>query len=447
MRIDTQFYKQMLKIAIPIALQSLIVSSLNTLDTVMITNLGDATIAGVGLANQVFFFFMMICFGIGTGSSVMIAQYHGRRDFMNVKRSNAFSSILSVGAGFIFMVLAFLFPKFIIGLMIKDVAVIEAGAKYLKVIAFSYMITGFSLSNGITLRSTGNPRGPLIASIVSFFFNAFFNYVLIFGKLGFPELGVVGAAIGTIIARIAELIIIIWEGLKEDGPLRGQFKEICHFDAEFIHKYNKITAPVIVNETFWALGQVLYSVAYALVGTEATAAIQVVVAIQNIAFVIIRGLSNSCTVILGNTIGRGHLDKVFTYAIRFFKIGIIFAIILGMFMSLLPDVSLAVFNNLSPQVYSLARELLLVMGIIFIVKAFNSILIVGVLRGGGDTRYSMLVEMSSVWLVGVPLAFLGAAILKLPIHWVVILASMEEITKATVGFIRVLSKKWIHQID
>ncbi len=447
MRIDTQFYKQMLKIAIPIALQSLIVSSLNTLDTVMITNLGDATIAGVGLANQVFFFFMMICFGIGTGSSVMIAQYHGRKDLGAIRKVNAFSSILALIVGLIFTVLAVLFPHFIIGLMINDLDVINSGAQYLQVIAFSYMITGFSFANGITLRSTGNPRGPLLASIMSFFFNAFFNYVLIFGKFGFPELGVVGAAVGTIIARTTELFIIILQSIKDDGPLKGDLREMCQFDKPFIKKYIDITAPVIVNETFWALGQVLYSVAYALVGTEATAAIQVIVAIQNIAFVIIRGLSNSCTIILGSTIGRGHLDKVYPYAIRFFKIGTVFAVALGLFMALIPEVSLSLFNNLSAQVYQLSLELLRVMGFLFIIKAFNSILIVGVLRGGGDTRYSMAVEMTSVWLVGVPLAFIGAAILKLPIHWVVVLAAMEEFTKAIIGFIRVRSKKWIHQIE
>lgn len=446
MKYDKVFYRQMLAIAIPIAIQNLIVSSLNTLDTVMISTLGAPTIAGVGLANQVFFFFMMTCFGIGTGSSVLISQYHGRNDLMNVKRTNGLASILAMAVGLLFTILAFFWPQEILKLMIQDPAVIQEGSKYLSVVSLSYIITGFSFANGISLRSTGNARTPLMASIISFIFNAFFNYVLIFGKFGFPQLGVVGAAIGTIIARLAELFVIVYSSRRKGGPLQGDLADMVNFDAAFFDKYMKITAPVIVNETFWGLGQVLYSVAYAMVGTEETAAIQVVVAIQNIAFVLIRGMSNACAIMLGNSIGRGHMDHVYDYAVRFLKLGLILGGLIGVFLSLTPSFTLSLFGALEPEVFDLAHSLLRVMGIIFIVRAFNSILIVGVLRGGGDTRKSLILEMGAVWLVGIPLSFMGAALFKLSIHYVVILAAMEEITKAILGAFRVKSKKWIHQL-
>ena len=446
MNLDRDFYQQMLHTAIPIAIQNLIVSSLNTLDTVMISTLGSATIAGVGLANQVFFFLMMICFGIGTGSSVLISQYHGRRDYFNVKRTNGLATILAMFVSLIFTVVALFWPKQVIGLMIQDPQVITEGAKYLSVVALSYIITGFNFANGISLRSTGNAQSPLHASIISFVFNAFFNYVLIFGKFGFPRMGVVGAAMGTIIARLAEMAVLIYLSKRYNGPLNGKLKDMLAFDRPFFDKYMRITSPVIVNETFWALGQVLYSVAYAIVGTEATAAIQVVVAIQNIAFVLIRGLSNSCSIMLGNSIGRGEMDKIYTYALRFLKLGLMIGTIIGLFLCLTPSLTLSVFGNLEPEVNLIAHGLLRVMGIIFIFKGFNSILIVGVLRGGGDTKKSMILEMSSVWLVGVPLAFLGAAILKLPIYYVVIMAGMEEITKISLGMRRVFSKEWIHEL-
>lgn len=441
------FYSQMLRIAVPIAIQNLIVSSLNTLDTMMISTLGSATIAGVGLANQVFFLFMLLCFGIGSGGSVMISQYHGRGDIESVRKTNFMASLTAIVAGLVFTIIAVGFPHQIIGLMIQDQSVIEQGAKYLRVVGWSYVITGFSLANGMSLRSIGNPRGPLFASIISFFFNAFFNYVFIFGALGFPELGVVGAGIGTIIARLVEVIVIIYVSRKYQGPLSGNLTTSMSFTLQEVKQFFTIASPVILNETMWALGQVMYSVAYAIVGTESTAAIQVVVSIQNLAFVIIRGLSNACSIMLGNSIGRGHLDRVQQYGIRFLKIGAITGVLIGSFLFLTPQVTLSIFGSLTPKVYNIAVSLLKVMGILFVVKSFNSILVIGVLRGGGDTRRSMLIELFCVWFIGVPLSFLGASIFHLPIEWVVILAATEEFVKTIFGLFRVKSNKWIHEIE
>lgn len=441
------FYQQMLTIAIPITIQNLIVTSLNTLDTVMISTLGAQTIAGVGLANQIFFLFMLISFGIGSGASVMISQYYGRENMQQVRKINALASMLSMLTGLIFSFLAVVFPRQILGMMIQDPEVILQGTKYLKVVAWSYVITGFSFANGISLRSTGNPRGPLHASIISFIFNAFFNYALIFGVMGFPRLGVVGAAVGTIIARIVEFLMIIYVSRTYGGPLSGSLKDMLQFTKDDFQQFFTITTPVILNETIWALGQVMYNVSYAIVGTEATAAIQVVVAIQNIAFVIIRGLSNACSIMLGNDIGRGHVDRVQSYAWRFLRMGLIAGVIIGAILHLTPQLTLGLFGSLSPSVYNTAQSLLKVMGVLFIIKAFNSILIVGVLRGGGDTRYSMLVELFCVWLIGVPLAYFGASYFHLTIEWVVILATMEEVVKTCIAIFRVKSAKWIHEMS
>ncbi|EHR37458.1 MATE family efflux transporter [Facklamia languida] len=446
MNTKNDFYKEMLAIAIPIALQNLIVSSLNTLDTMMISTLGASTIAGVGLANQVFFFFMMICFGTGTGSSVMISQYYGRRDYENMRRVNALSAIICMVTGAVFTLLAFTMPERLIRLLIDDPIVINEGAKYLRVVCWSYILTGFSFACGISQRSTGNPRAPLVGSIIGFICNAFFNYAFIFGKFGMPELGVVGAAVGTIIARFAESGIILYSMTRYSSPLRGPIRDMMNFGNGFITKFMKVTFPVIVNETLWGLGQVLYSVAYAKVGTDATAAVQIVVAIQNLAFVLIRGLSNSCTIIIGKTIGQGLLQMVYPYAIRFLKLGTLFSVAIGLFMCLTPDLTLSLFGSLSPEVRLLCEILLVYMGILFMFKAFNSVLVVGVLRGGGDTTFSLFLETGSVWLVGVPLAFIGAVVFQLPIQWVVVLAGMEEVVKLFIGVYRVYSRKWIHEI-
>ncbi|WP_018659943.1 MATE family efflux transporter [Allofustis seminis] len=440
------FYKVMLQIAIPVSLQSLVTSALNTLDTMMISSLGDATIAGVGLANQVFFFFIMVCFGISTGSSVMISQYWGRRDARNARRVNGLATLISFVLGLIFTLAAILFPEQILQLMTSDAGVVAEGARYLKVIALTYILGGLTFSLGNSLRSTGDPRTPLFASIVGFVLNAFFNYVFIFGALGFPRLGVVGAAVGTLIARTAEFLVIIYVIKTYDGPLNASIKESLDFDKAFLVRFKTIVWPVIFNETFWALGQVLYSVAYAIVGREATAAVQVTVAIQNIAFVVVRGLGSSCTIMIGNSIGRGDIEQVYDYAHRFIKISLITGLVIGVTMGVTPEISLKLFGTLSESVHQLSVNLLRVMGAAFIMRAMNSILIVGILRGGGDTRYSMILEMGCVWLVGVPLAFIGAIFLHLPIYWLVGLVSAEELVKLIFSFRRIRTRKWVHEI-
>lgn len=190
----------------------------------------------------------------------------------------------------------------------------------------------------------------------------------------------------------------------------------------------------------------MYSIAYAKIGVEATAAVQIVTTIQNIFFVIVRGLANSSTVMIGNKIGAGEKEESYNYAIMFLSMATLAGLFLGLTMSLTPGLTLSLFRDLDPEVYSVARKMLVIMGLVFAIRTFNATVVVGVLRGGGDTTYSMYLEMGAVWLVGVPLAFIGALWLKWPAHWVLALISMEELVKASIALPRVLSKKWIKDL-
>lgn len=440
------FYKMMLSIAVPVALQNMITSCLNMLDTVMISSLGTVSIAGVGLANQIFFFYILICFGINTGSSVVISQYFGKKDKANVQRVNGLAVLLCLITGGLFTLVAFFFPTILMGILTKDHLVIIEGAKYLKVVSLSYVLTAISGTYGTSLRSTGQPNAPLAGSILSFMTNAFFNYVLIFGRLGFPSLGVEGAAIATVVARGVEFCVIIPYTHRYKGPLNATLKQMFHFDTIFVRNYLVILTPVILNETFWSLGQVIYNIAYAMTGTESTAAIQVATSIQNMLFIIIRGLSSSCTIMIGQQIGRGELDGVFDLAKRFIRISLVVGMIMGMLVHLLTDLLLVPYGNLSPHIYQMAVLLLRVMGIFYTVKAFNSIMVVGILRGGGDTKFSMYMETACVWLIGVPLSLVAVKVLNLSIVWVMCFVMMDEVCKAIIGIYRFKSKKWIKQV-
>jgi len=443
---DKVFLKSMIVIAIPIALQNLITSSLNMVDTLMITSLGDASIAAVGLANQVFFFYALINFGIHTGSSIFISQYWGKKDIINIRKVLGLAITLSAITGVIFTVAAFFFPELIMSILIKDAEVIQLGVDYLRIVSLSYIITGIAFAYSIALRSTGRPNVPMMVSAISFVTNTVFNYLLIFGKFGFPELGVKGAALGTLIARIVEIIFVLYVVYSNVGPLSATLAELFDWSREFVNRYIKTIAPVILNEAFWSLGQIMYAIAYARIGKEATAAIQLTTNIQNIFYVLVRGLANACAVMVGNKIGAQDEEGAYDYAIKFLSISTTIGLVLGVIMVLTPDLTLKIFGDLSPELYMSARNLLIIMGFAFFIRAYNSTAIVGVLRGGGDTKFSMFLEMGAVWLVGVPLAFIGALVLKIPVYYVFLLVSLEEVVKFLVSIPRILSKKWLQDL-
>ncbi len=442
---DKIFLKSMVAIALPMALQNLISTSVNMVDTLMITSLGEASLAAVGLANQVFFFYSLITFGINSGSSIFISQYWGKEDYINIRRVLGVALFISTIVGIVFTAAAFLFPEFLMRIFIDDAEVVKIGAEYLKLVSLSYIITAISFSYNVALRSTGRPNIPMVSALISFATNTVFNYALIFGKLGFPALGVKGAAIGTIIARVVEVIFLIYTVYRTKGVLAAKISDLIDWNKDFVNRYIKTVSPVIFNEAFWSLGQIMYSIAYASIGTEATAAIQLTTTIQNIFFVLIRGLANACTVMVGSRIGANEKEQAYDYAIKFISISTSLGLVLGIIMALTPDLTLRIFS-IEPELFEVTRKLLVMMGLVFVIRTYNSTVIVGVLRGGGDTRFSLYLETGAVWLVGVPLAFIGAKVLKLPVYYVFLLVSAEEVVKLIVSLPRILSKKWIKDL-
>lgn len=442
---DKVFLKSMIAIALPMAMQNLISTSVNMVDTLMITSLGEASLAAVGLANQVFFFYALLTFGINSGSSIFISQYWGKEDVISIRRILGLALFISTILGIIFTIVAFFFPGFLMRIFIDDAEVISLGAGYLRLASLSYIITAISFAYNVALRSTGRPNIPMVSSLISFITNVIFNYILIFGKLGFPALGVKGAAIGTIIARIAEVSFLIYTVYKTKGVLAAGVRELIDWNKEFINRYIKTVSPVIFNEGFWSLGQIMYAIAYASIGREASAAIQLTTTIQNVFFVLIRGLANACTVMIGNRIGAGKQDEAYDYAIKFITIATLLGLTLGAIMALTPDLTLSIFK-IEPDLYEVTRKILIVMGITFFIRTYNSTVIVGVLRGGGDTNFSLYLEMGAIWLAGVPLAFIGAKLLGLPVYLVYLLVTLEDLTKLIISLPRVLSKKWIKDV-
>lgn len=445
LRIDRNFLTKMLKIALPIMIQNLVTSSLNMADTIMIGKLGEVEIAAVGIANQYFFFFSMILIGLCGGCSVFIAQYWGKKDFTNIRRILGLGLISVILISIVFMTVGFINPDRIISLFNKDVTVMALGGKYLSIVLFSYVFTAITFIYSISLRSIGNTVVPLIVNIAALICNIFFNYVLIFGKFGAPALGVEGAALATLISRVVETIILLFLVYKENGVLAAKLSELIDLNISFIKRSYKIIIPVLLNDVFWALASLIYSIVYGRMGTGATAAVQICNTVSNIFMVVVFGLSNASAIMIGNSIGEGSIDKTIDYAKKFMIASLFVSIFLGLGLALSSPLILDLFN-VSNEVRRSTLIMLYTISLIFFVRSTGLVIIVGILRGAGDARSALLIEGFTMWFIGVPLTIFGAFILKLPVHLVYALAILEEVAKFILGFMRLKSRKWINDV-
>jgi putative MATE family efflux protein len=384
-------------------------------------------------------------FGINSGCAIFTAQFWGKKDIANIRRVLGLALVSGGSLSLLFASAAFFIPQYILRLFTMDLVVIDLGSQYLKTISFSYLITTISFGYAFASRSIGQAKLPMVVSAISLLTNTLLNYLLIFGNFGFPAMGVRGAALATVIARSVELIFLLSVIYKQGDILAAKVHELLDFDFDFAKRIYQTAIPVVLNEGIWAMGMTMYAVAYARISTDAVASIQIANTIQNIFMVVAMGLGNSCAVMLGNEIGAGHKEKAITYGNTFILLGTLLGAVIGGLLVLVSPLILQFFN-VSQSVYESAYWILMVMGFTMAIRIFNTILIIGIFRSGGDTKFSLYLEMGSVWIVGVPLAFIGALVWHLPVYWVYGLISIEELLKAVLGFPRVLSKKWVRNV-
>ena len=443
--IDRKFLSNMLKIALPIMIQNLVTSSLNMADTIMVGKLGEVEIAAVGIANQYFFLFTMILTGLCGGCSVFISQYWGKKDSTNIKRMLGLGLVSALIVSIVFMVAGFVSPETIISLFNKESIVIDLGGKYLFIVLFSYIFTAITFVYGYSLRSIGNTVAPLIVNIAALLCNVFLNYVLIFGKLGTPALGVEGAAIATLIARVLEAIILVILVYLDKGVFAANASELLNLNMDFFKKSYTIILPVLLNDVLWAMASLIYSVVYGRMGTGATAAIQICNTVSNMFMVVTFGMASASAIMVGNSIGEDKDDQAIDYAKKFMAVSLFVSILLGLILALTAPLILDLFN-VSEEVRSSTLIMLYIISFIFVVRFLGMIIIVGILRGAGDARSSLIIEGSTMWFIGVPLTIMGAFLFKLPVHLVYALAILEEAAKFILGLMRLKSRKWINNI-
>lgn len=441
---DKRFYKTLLILAFPIMIQNLLMSSLSMIDTMMVGALGDIPVAAVGIGNQVNFLVQLFMLGIVGGTSIFISQFWGKRDNHNIKKTVGVSILSSCLVGILGTIVVLIGARFVAGIFSSDPLVIQNVVSYLRIMAFSYIINGITVSLAFGLRSIEDSKSPMIVSAIAVFTNMGLNYVLIFGEFGFPALGVVGAAIATVIARYVECGLLVLIASK-NSVFKGPFKEFIDFDFAFFKEVYRSVIPVLLNEICWGIGNFLYSVAYGQIGTTAMAAIQICNNIQNIFMVFGFSMASASLVMIGNQVGAGKEDRARRYGNKFTILSFAIGVVIGVGMILSSDLIMGMFN-VSADVKTYSALILNVFVFMAPIRMLNLVVIVGVLRGGGDAGFALKAEAIPMWCIGVPMAFIGAVALGLEVHYVMILVSIEEVVKFIFCAVRLKSGKWIRSV-
>lgn len=453
---DRIFLGKALRIACPVAMQGMLNTIVNLVDTMMIGTLGATAIAAVGLANKYFFVFSLLVFGVVSGSGILAAQYWGNHDVKNIRKVLGLALTIALSGAFLFLAAGLISPGGVMRIFTESEASIALGASYLAVAVLSYPFTAVTNVFVAMLRAVNQVKLPVITSCMAILINIVLNFLFIFPErtvmlagtsLAIPGLGlgVVGAAFATLTARIAEMTVLVTVVYWKKWPVAARLSEMFGYSRAFVSQFFQTASPVILNEFMWGLGTTMYSLAYGRMGDDAVAAITIATTIQDIIVVLFQGLSAATAVILGNEMGAGKLKRAEKYATYFFILQ--FLVTAAGALVIIAGRGIVIgWYRITPEVAADVSRLILIFAAYMPAKMFNYVNVVGVLRSGGDTKMCLFLDTSGVWCIGVPLAFLGGLVWKLSICQVYALVMLEEVYKMVLGYWRYRQKKWLKNL-
>lgn len=443
---DPVFYKRLFKIAVPVILQSLITTGVNLVDNIMLGQLTETALGGSSQANQFISLFTFAIMGISMGASVLSSRFYGAKDIHSLKKVITIALRFGLILGASFTLVDYFFPRQIMGLYIKstETAVIDAGVTYLRWSVTTFILMSISFVCTNIMRSSGLTHVPLIASIAAFGVNIGANYIFIFGKLGAPAMGVAGAALGTVIARVVETGIILLFFFR-DKNIRYRPKDFFMPCGDLIPEFIRISVPVMLSDTLLGLGDNALAIIMGQIGSAFVSANSITMVIQRISTIFITGLSFSGCFLTGQVLGERRIDAARKQGYTYLLVGLVVGVIAS---GVIQIISVPVINayNIADATKLIAAELMDGVSVIIIFRSTNSILTKGVLRGGGDTKFLLLADMSTMWLLAVPLGALAALVLKLPSFWIYIFLHADQIVKAIWCIFRLRSGKWIKKV-
>ena len=444
MKQEQSFLKTVCNLAIPVALQSMLQASFSIVDQIMIGQLGSVSVAGVGLAGKFSSVYSVVVAAIGTVAGIMISQYIGQSNKKEIRRSFCLNLIFALGIAVLFTGICIGFPVRIMGLYTKDAQTIIASAEYLKIVAWTFLpIAGATLLSTM-FRCMEKARLPLYAGIAAAVLNTGLNYVLIFGKFGFPSMGAEGAAIATLLSQMANFGILLFMIFRYGEILKKGGKEeiVSEFDWR---QYVGMLFPILASEFLWSLGENVYAAIYGNMGTEACAAMTLINSIQGLMMGALCGLSQAAGVIIGKKLGNREYDEAYTAAKKMILYGFVSSAVLSLVIVTTRTAYVEIYQ-VEDSVKALTAQILTAYALVAPFKVQNMILGGGIIRSGGKTKYVMLIDMIGTWGFGVPLGLLSAFVLKLSIPYVYFILSLEECVRFGISVAVLRKKKWMQSL-
>lgn len=449
---DKEFYGRVFTLATPIALQSMITIGVNMLDTIMVGRLGEAELSATSLANSFISIYHIFCMGIGMGASVLVSRYWGMRASEPVKAVEALKKTICIMLRItlllaaLFAVVTFLIPETIMSMYTPSEQIIKLGTIYFKYSIVTYFFLGLSLVCTIVLRSVGQVHIPLFVSIGAFFVNLCANYMFIFGKFGMPRMGIAGAAIGTLIARVFEASVICGYLLFGDKKIAFRLKHLTMHVSDLVGEYVRISIPVLISDGILAIGNNTVAMVIGRLGDTFVAANAITSVTQQMSSVVIQGVCQAGAIVTGQSLGRGEREKTMEQGYGFLGLGLALGLVSAGFILLISNPIISSYE-VSEETAGIARQLMEAISLVIVFQATNSIMTKGVLRGGGDTKMLMLADNIFLWVLSIPLGIAAGFVFKLPAFWIYVGLKFDQIAKALWCVYRLHSGKWIKKIS
>ena len=444
---EKTFYKSFMILALSLALQNLLTYGVNMMDTVMLGRYSQDAMGGVSLCNQVQYLLQMLVVGAGEGAVVLGSQYWGKGKLEPIPHIIGVALRFGGALAILMFAIVLLFPTQLLSLLSNDPDVIAEGTKYFQIICFTYVI--FTVTNILvaSLRSIGIVKIGYIISGSTLVINVCLNYCLIYGNFGFPELGVRGAAIATLVARCVELLIVIYYLKFKEHKLNLTLKKLLHIDTSYVRDYTRVSSPVLINQALWGVAQMVQTGILGHLGGDVTAANAIAVQVYQVLSVVCYGAASASGIVVGRTIGEGNESKlhplVNTLQVLFITIGLCSGLLI---FALRTPILMIFGGSLTETAYNLSMQFMLVLAITTVGTAYQMACDNGIIRGGGDTSFSAKMNLISMWLIVVPFSAMAAFWCKCAPIVVFFLLKWDQLYKAIPVVIRLRSWKWVKKV-
>lgn len=427
--VDPGFRSQMYKLLIPLVIQNLLNAAVSSSDVVMLNYVSQSSISAVSLAANYAQVLGSVFYGLGTGATLLCAQYYGKKDFRAIQAVQGIALRFSMAISAVFALAAFTVPQVLMRLFTNDAELISIGAGYLRIMGITYLCWGIIEVYMSVLRSIGRVTICLALNIMTFFLNIALNAMFIFGLLGAPKLGAVGVAIATAASRVVELVgSFVVSAFSKDVKLK--LSEVLRRNKVLTGDFVRLALPALGNDVSWGVAFSMYSVILGHLGNDAVAANSIVVVIRNLTTTFCFAVAGAGGILLGNVMGTGDLDKAKKYASEVMKMTVFSGAVGGVVLiAAIPLVLRFASASLSDTAMGYLRVMLWINSYYIMGAAVNTSLIAGVFRAGGDTRFGLICDSIDMWCYAVPLGFLAAFVLKLPVLWVYFLLCTDEFVK------------------